>query len=232
MYKVNPLLVVLALALLFAIGCGSVSGNGASPTPTPTPVAGNPTPTLGNPSPTPTPAPSTSSTLVFVGSGISSGISEFKLNPDGTLTQVPTTAGIAFSGATALAQSGTSLIGAQVNESTGSEQITLYAIDGQTGALTVKATADFTAPALDAFGTLSAAMNDEFAYVGTQNGIYGFSVAGGNLTPVPGSPFQTGPPGDEFQLAAYSFLQIKGAFLMAAHGANSAFQALQIGANG
>src|ERR1700743_1327187 len=131
MYKVNSLLVVLALSFLSAIGCGSVSGNGSSPTPTPTPtpVAGNPTPTPGNPSPTPTPTPSASSTLVFVGSGISSGISEFKLNADGTLTQVPTTAGIAFSGATALAQSGSSLIGAQLNQSTGNEEVTLYSID-------------------------------------------------------------------------------------------------------
>ena len=230
MYKEKSLLVVLALALLSAIGCGSVSGNGSSPTPTPTPVAGNPTPTPGNPTPTPT--PTAGSTLVFVGSGITSGISEFKLNADGSLTQIPTTAGIPSSDFTALAQSGTSLLGAQI-DSAGSVQVTLYSVNGQTGALTVKSNISFLAPTpTSPTGTLTATMNDSFAYIGTANGIYAFSLAGGNLAAVPGSPFQTGSPADEFQLANFTFLKTNGSFLMAAHGSNTLITALQIAADG
>jgi hypothetical protein len=168
--------------------------------------------------------------VVFVGSSLSGGVTGFKLNSDGTLTQIPGDGTTGNFSPSAIAESGSSLIAVQ-QQGTG-VQANLYAMNGQTGALALKGTTQIPAQPLDALGTLSAAMNDEFAYIGTVDGIYAFSISNGNLMPVPGSPFQTGSPADEFQLSAYSFLAINGNFLMAAHGANSAVQSLQIGSNG
>ena len=229
---------LLFVVLLAAIGCGSVSGN--SPSPTPTPGAGNPppTPTPGNPAPTPTPSPSptptTTSTLVFVGGTVSGGITVFKLASDGSLTQVQGDIPSANTLPSAIAQSGTLLVAAQPNQNTGlgQGQLHLFSINGQTGAISLKASATLPVTGGSSFGEYSAAMNDEFAYIGTQNGIYGFSVANGELTPIPGSPFQTLAAPDDFKLSTYGFLSINGSFLMAAHGSNSAVQSLRIGADG
>ena len=200
------------LVLTAAIGCGGISGNrlSSSPNPTPTPVA-SPTPTPSptpfpsptpittptplptptpstTPTPVPTPTPAATSTVVFVGSSLSGGVSAFKLNSDGTLTPVPGDGITGNFSASAIAQSGSSLVAAQQGAEV---TVNLYSISAQTGALALQTTVQIPAQPLDNFGTLSAAMNDEFAYIGTANGIYAFSIANGNLTPVPGSPFRT-----------------------------------------
>ena len=210
-------------------------GPSPTPTPIPTPTPGPsptpspfPTPTPGpspTPTPFPTPTPVPTSTFVFVGNNPSGGVTVFKLGSDGSLTEVP---GAGITGnlhASALAQSGQLLLSAQAADDGVPGQINLYSIHPQTGALLLKATAGAMLPTLSASGGLAAAMNDEFAYIGTANGIYAFSLANGNLTPIKGSPFHTGS-------AALNLLKIDGAFLLAAHGPSSAVQSFQIAGNG
>ena len=160
-----------------------------------------------------------------MGNNPSGGVTVFKLGADGSLTEVP---GAGITGnfhASVLAQSGQLLLVAQGADADMPGEINLYSIHPQTGALSLKVTANAMLPTLGASGGLSAAMNDEFAYIGTANGIYAFSLANGNLTPVKGSPFQTGS-------AALNSLKIDGAFLLAAYGTSSPVQAFQIAGNG
>jgi 6-phosphogluconolactonase len=212
----------LPFLLLAAIGCGSVNGPVASgPTPTPSPAT-------GSPSPTPTPVTGASNTMIFIGDSISGGISSFKLNADGTLAPTPGNPFVGPTGiftASAIAKSGNFLVAGKESV------VNTYAIDTLTGSLALKSTASLPPDPLSS-GILSAAANNNLAYIGTANGIYGFSTANGALTPVSGSPFQKSSTADEFQLSAYTFLLQKGANLIGAHGANSAVQALQIAGNG
>jgi 6-phosphogluconolactonase (cycloisomerase 2 family) len=175
------------------------------------------------------------SAVAFVGSSLSGGLTVFKLNPDGMLTTVPGDGVTGNPLPSALARSGGLLVMAQQLSNSPGMQVKLFAINKQTGALSQSGTASIPATvpdALDGPGTLTAAMNDEFAYIGTANGIYGFSLAHGNLTPVSGSPFQKTNAADPSRLSAYSHLRLKGAFLIAAHGSTTALQAFQIGADG
>jgi outer membrane protein assembly factor BamB len=159
----------------------------------------------------------------------------FRLNPDGTLTTVP---GDGITGNPmpgALARSSSLVVMAQHLSNSPGLQVELFTINKQTGGLSLSATTSIPSAALaalDGFGTLTAAMNDEFAYIGTANGIYGFSLANGNLTPVHGSPFQKTSAADPSRLSAYFHLRLRGAFLIGAHGTTTVVQAFQIGAKG
>lgn len=249
-------LVLLALILLAAIGCGGIAKTTfmqvatptptpipsptpiptptptPTPVPTPTPIVPPPTPTPSpTPTPIPTPTPVTMSATVFVGSSLPGGLTVFKLHPDGALAAVQGDGTTGNPLPSALAHSGGSLVMAQQLSNSSSAQIQLFAVNRQTSGLTLTGTASIPATALDApngAGTLTAVMNDEFAYIGTANGIYGFSLANGTLAPVPGSPFQK-TSSDPAHLA-YSHLRLKDTFLLAAHG--TTLQAFQIGADG
>jgi Lactonase, 7-bladed beta-propeller len=251
-------LVLLALILLAAIGCGGVAKNTfmqvatptptpipsptpiptptptPTPVPTPTPIVPPPTPTPSpTPTPIPTPTPVTMSAMVFVGSSLSGGLTVFRLHPDGTLAAVQGDGTTGNPLPSALAHSGGSLVMAQQLSNSSSAQVQLFTVNRQTGGLSLTGTASIPATVPDALNgpeTLMAAMSDEFAYIGTANGIYGFSLANGNLVPVPGSPFQKTNAANPARLSAYSHLRLKDTFLIAAHG--TTLQAFQIGADG
>jgi lactonase family protein with 7-bladed beta-propeller len=171
------------------------------------------------------------SATVFVGSSLPGGLTVFKLHPDGTLATVQGDGTTGNPLPSALAHSGASLVMAQQLSNSSSAQVQLFAVNRQTSGLSLTGTASIPATALDApngAGTLTAVMNDEFVYIGTANGIYGFSLANGTLAPVPGSPFQK-TSADPVH-SAYSHLRLKDTFLLAAHG--TTLQAFQIGADG
>jgi 6-phosphogluconolactonase (cycloisomerase 2 family) len=173
--------------------------------------------------------------MVFAGNSVSGGISAFKLNSDGTLTPAPGGTGGSFVGptgsfaASALAKSGSLLIAGK------EDQVGLYSIDAQTGNLALLGTAPIPAdpPAAKvASGIMSATASGNFVYVGTANGIYAFSVANRTLAPMEESPLQKNARADGLQLTAYTHLLQQGATVIAAHGANTAVQTLQIGGSG
>ena len=172
------------------------------------------------------------SATVFVGSSVPGGLTVFKLHPDGMLATVQGDGTTGDPVPSALAHSGGSLVMAQQLSNSSSAQVQLFTVNRQTGGLSLAGSASIPATALDApdgFAALTAAMNDEFAYIGTANGIYGFSLANRNLMPVPGSPFQKTSVADPAH-SAYSHLRLKDTFLLAAHG--TTLQAFQIGADG
>ncbi|HVG90980.1 MAG TPA: beta-propeller fold lactonase family protein [Alphaproteobacteria bacterium] len=165
----------LALLLILSLaGCGGVSAN-PRPTPTPTPM---PTPPGATPTPTPTAA---HGTLVYVSNTTS--ITGFRLNPDGTLSQL---AGSPFAvqgfisaaGSFLLVFSGTSVSTYQVDPASGVPSfVSSVSVPGASGG-----TAD--AQNLYVQGNIP---NSNLI------GFYGFAIsANGMLTPVAGSPFAFG----------------------------------------
>jgi len=165
---------VFALALLLVLslaGCGGVSAN---PRPTPTPM---PTP----PGATPTPTPAAHGTFVYLSNTTS--LSGFRLNPDGTLSQL---AGSPFAvqgfisttGSFLLVFSGTSVSTYQVDPASGVPSfVSSVSVPGASGGI-----AD--AHNLYVQGNIPN---------GNLIGFYGFAIsASGMLTPVAGSPFVFG----------------------------------------
>jgi hypothetical protein len=165
---------VLALLLILSLaGCGGVSAN-PRPTPTPTPM---PTP----PGPGPTPTPAAHGTFVYLSN--TTTITGFRLNPDGTLSQL---AGSPFAiqgfigaaGSFLLVFSGTSVSTYQVDPASGVPSfVSSVNVPGASGG-----TAD--AQNLYVQGNIPS---------GNLIGFYGFAIsAGGMLTPLAGSPFPFG----------------------------------------
>ena len=167
---------VLVLSLMIVAllaGCGGVSANTPKPTPTP-----NPTPSP-SPNPNPTPTPAAHGTFVYFSTSASNTVG-YRLNPDGTLTQL---AGSPFPVSGNLAAAG-AFLGASTPNTVFS-----YQVDPASGALTqagsgsVSGGGAIAADARNVYVTGNIPAN-------TSTGIYGFAIGGnGALTALAGSPY-------------------------------------------
>lgn len=165
---------VLVLSLMIVAllaGCGGVSANTPKPAPTP-----NPTP---SPNPNPTPTPAAHGTFVYFSTSASNTVG-YRLNPDGTLTQL---AASPFQVSGNLAAAGGFLAASTPNT------VFSYQVDPASGALTqagsgsVSGGGAIAADARNVYVTGNIPAN-------TSTGIYGFAIGGnGALTALAGSPY-------------------------------------------
>jgi hypothetical protein len=202
------LLAVLSLGLSLASGCGgghmvsstaptitssgstTANGSGASSTPSGsasgtaasgTSATGSGT---GNVSGTTTssssgPGQSQSSTFIFVqNSQGGMGLQELRFNSDSSIQPV---AGSPF----ATAGQPFGIAGNYLIAGAGANMIAAYSVSPSTGAVTKTSSA---VPG----GTVAGSSN--FVYAGTTNAIYGYALSNGELTAVPGSPFEVTIP--------------------------------------
>ena len=166
---------VLALFLILSLaGCGGVSAN-PGPTPTPTPM---PTPPGATPTPTPAAAHGT-----FVYLSNTTSLSGFRLNPDGTLSQLtgspfPVQGNISTAGSFLLAFSGTTVSTYQVDPASGAPSfVSSVSVPGASGGVA------------DAQNLYVQGKTPD----GNSIGFYGFAIsASGMLAPLAGSPFVFG----------------------------------------
>jgi len=165
------------LMIAFLAGCGGVSANTPRPTPTPMPTP-NPSP---SPGPSPSPTPAAHGTFLYLSN--TTNLSGFRLNPDGTLSQL---AGSPFAiqgfigtaGNFLLVFSGTTVSTYQVDPASGVPSfVSSVSVPGASGG-----TAD--AHNLYVQGNIP---NSNLI------GFYGFTISSsGMLAPVAGSPFPFG----------------------------------------